>query len=95
MKPRIVVDASAPAAVMFAEPEMVLVQQRLQGVEFLAPALLRYEVTNITLTKMRRRPDRIDAYRKTHENFMRLEINLADVDCSAVLALAQKRKLTA
>jgi predicted nucleic acid-binding protein len=91
----IVVDASAFLAVTFGEPEGRNVEEHLKGRRFIAPTLLLYEIANVTLVKMRRHPDRSDAYREAFDAFLKLAIDFAVVDFSAVFMLAQRRNLTA
>ncbi len=51
-----VVDASAIAAVMFFEPRRGEVEMLLSGADLYAPALIRYELANVCLKKIRQRP---------------------------------------
>ncbi|MBI3275717.1 MAG: type II toxin-antitoxin system VapC family toxin [Methylocystis sp.] len=44
---------------------------------------------------MRRHPDQARQFLKAHENFRQAEIKFLDVDFAVVLALAQRRGLTA
>ena len=53
---RVVVDASALAALVFQEPEGDAVRQRLDGAAVFAPALLRFELMNTAWKKVRRQP---------------------------------------
>ena len=53
---RLVVDASALAALVFQEPEGDAVRQRLDGAMVFAPELLRYELANTAWKKIRRQP---------------------------------------
>ena len=53
---RVVVDASALAAVAFQEPGSESIRDRLEGATVFAPALLRYELVNTALKKARQRP---------------------------------------
>jgi uncharacterized protein with PIN domain len=49
-----VVDASALAALLFAEPEADSIARRLEGARLVAPSLVDFELANVCLTKMRR-----------------------------------------
>jgi predicted nucleic acid-binding protein len=49
---RIVVDASALAALVFQEPEGDAMRLRLDGAEVFAPELLRYELANTAWKKV-------------------------------------------
>ena len=53
---RVVVDASALAALMFREPGSEAIADRLRGAAICAPELLRFEIANIALKKARRDP---------------------------------------
>ena len=53
---RIVVDASALAAVAFREPAGDAVARRLEGATVCAPTLLKFEMANIAWKKARRQP---------------------------------------
>jgi predicted nucleic acid-binding protein len=53
---RVVVDASALAAVVFQEPEGAAIRERLEGTVVYAPSLLKYELASTALKKARRQP---------------------------------------
>ena len=53
---RIVVDASAMAALVFEEPEGEALARRLEGAALFAPMLLRFELANTAWKKCRRQP---------------------------------------
>jgi predicted nucleic acid-binding protein len=53
---RLVVDASALAAVAFQEAEGPAIRDRLDGAQLFAPTLLRFELINTALKKVRRHP---------------------------------------
>ena len=53
---RLVVDASALAALVFQEPEGDAIRLRLDGAEVFAPELLRFELANTAWKKVRRQP---------------------------------------
>jgi predicted nucleic acid-binding protein len=53
---RLVVDASALAALVFQEPEGDAMRRRLDGAEVFAPQLLRYELANTAWKKVTRQP---------------------------------------
>lgn len=53
---RIVVDASALAAMVFAEPEGGAVASRLEGAAVFAPTLLQFELANTAWKKCQRQP---------------------------------------
>jgi uncharacterized protein with PIN domain len=58
-----VVDASAIAAVLFGEPDADAVAQRLAEAQLVAPSLLRFELANVCLTKIRKHPAQRDSLR--------------------------------
>jgi predicted nucleic acid-binding protein len=53
---RVVVDASALAALVFNEPGAEAVARRLEGAHVHAPTLLPYELANVAWKKARRNP---------------------------------------
>lgn len=55
---RVVVDASAVAAVAFQEPGFENIAARLEGATVCAPNLLEFELANVAVTKARRTPAR-------------------------------------
>jgi hypothetical protein len=46
--------ACALLAILFSEPERAAVARRLEGARLVAPSLLRFEIVNVCLTKIRR-----------------------------------------
>jgi len=62
---RLVVDASARAALVFEESQGDAVRQRLDGATVFVPELLRFELANTAWKKVRRQPPRRS--RGTHE----------------------------
>ncbi|MET0216277.1 MAG: type II toxin-antitoxin system VapC family toxin [Vicinamibacterales bacterium] len=94
---RIVVDASALAALIFQEPESEAIKDRLAGATVFAPALLRYELTNTALKKVRRQP--LDAVKILTALAIALDDRTGlvwqDVDARDVALLAQAAELTA
>lgn len=53
---RVVIDASAFAALVFQEPAGAAVKDRLNGATVFAPTLLQYELTNVAWKKAKRQP---------------------------------------
>ena len=53
---RVVVDASALAALVFHEPAGEAIRDRLEGATVFAPTLLKYELANTAWKKARRQP---------------------------------------
>jgi predicted nucleic acid-binding protein len=90
-----VVDASALAALLFAEPEAETIAKRLADARLAAPSLLDFELTNVCLTKMRRQPSDREAIRAAFSLLHRLRVETVAVDHPAVLNLAEATGLTA
>ena len=90
-----VVDASALAAILFAEPEAEAIAERLKGARLAAPSLLEYELANVCLTKIRRQPSQREALRAAFRLVQRLKVETVAVDHAAVLDLAEATGLTA
>lgn len=90
-----VVDASAVAAVLFSEPEAGIVAPRMSGVKLVAPTLLEFELAHVCLKKLRRYPPFREKWRTAHRLRTELHIQHMDIDCDAVLELAETSGLTA
>ena len=90
-----VVDASALAAILFAEPEAEAIAARLTGARLAAPPLVDYELANVCLTKIRRQPSQREALRAAFHLAHRLKVETVAVDHSAMLDLAEATGLTA
>jgi predicted nucleic acid-binding protein len=90
-----VVDASALAAILFAEPEAEAMADRLMGARLAAPSLLDYELANVCLTKIRRQPNQREALRAAFRLVHRLKVETVAVDRDAMLDLAEATGLTA
>ena len=94
---RVVVDASAMAAVVFQEPAFEDVVRELEGATVYAPTLLKFELANVAVIKARRHPTR------AAQIFTALALALddgsdlvwRDVDASDVALLAVATKTTA
>jgi predicted nucleic acid-binding protein len=90
-----VVDASAVAAILFAEPEAEAIVERLTGAQLAAPSLLDYELANVCLTKIRRQPSQRAVLRAALRLAQRLKVETVAVDHAAMLDLAEATGLTA
>ena len=94
---RIVVDASALAALVFDESEGDAVRQRLDGAAVFAPELLRFELANTAWKKVRRQP--ADAAKILTALSMALDdrsgLIWQDVDARDVVLLAHATGVTA
>jgi predicted nucleic acid-binding protein len=91
----VVVDASALAAIIFGEPEGPGLADHLAGETLLAPTLLDYELTNLTLTKARRRPGDVGELLLVLEQALNLPISRLAVPGVEVFTLAASTGLTA
>jgi predicted nucleic acid-binding protein len=91
---KIVVDASALAAVLFGEPEAPKVAARLGDSALLAPTLFSYEVANICWKKLRRHPEKRAALLEAYSFLGRMEIEEIEVPTPEVLLLADRENLT-
>jgi predicted nucleic acid-binding protein len=87
------VDASALAALLFAEPEAIA--EWLEGARLAAPSLLDFELANVCLIKIRRQPSRREALRAAFRLAHRLRVETIAVDHAATLDLAEATGLTA
>jgi len=92
--PAKVVDASAVAAVLFAEPDGEAVAGRLGADVLVAPRLLEYELGNTCLKKCRRAPALAAELRASLQALASWNLQLHDVDPAGVLALAARHDLT-
>jgi predicted nucleic acid-binding protein len=90
-----VVDASAVAALIFAEREADEIAAAIRDHHRLAPALLEFELANVCWKKCRRDPGHRAALTRAFGLFGRLDIEVVSVDRDAVLALALETGLTA
>lgn len=90
-----VIDASALAAMAFAEPAAPAVVAETEGEQLVAPELLPFELTNIALNKILSRPDAIDTIEAQLAGGLAMSVILVNVDFAAVFRLAAAVKLTA
>lgn len=89
-----VVDASALAALLFAEPDAEEVANHIRGHSLASPALLPFEVGSVCLKKMRRHPSRKSSLLAAYSLLSRMEIAETEVNGSEVVELAEKKDLT-
>lgn len=94
---RVVVDASAMAAVVFQEPGFETVAARFDGAALFAPDLLKIELANVALIKARRNPAEAPGIFAALETAIdrRTGISWRDVDTVDVTLLAFMTGLTA
>jgi predicted nucleic acid-binding protein len=94
LRPPVVVDCSALAAMLFAEPEAeaaaaMLVERRLH-----APSLLPYEIANVARGKLRSGAQ-ADAVQAALGEFAELRIEIHPAPARQLLALASQYSLSA
>jgi len=92
---RVVVDASAIAAVLFLEPEGATIAAHCEGETLLAPQLLDYELANVVRTRLLKRPDDEFAARALSHVLPALMIKRVTAPPADVLALSLRTGLTA
>jgi predicted nucleic acid-binding protein len=85
-----VVDASAFAALLFAEPEADTIAERLEGARLAAPSLLDFELASVCMIKIRRQPNQREALRAAFRLAHRLRVETVAVDHTATLDLAER-----
>jgi len=94
-RPRIVADATVLAATLFGEDEYPQAVALLRGRALAAPHLVDYEIANVALNKLRRGRVPKDAVAAALDGFAALAIERHAVDPVAVVAVAQRWRLTA
>lgn len=91
-----VIGASALAAIIFEGAEAEHVLSRVQGYELIAPALLRFELANTCVKKVRREPAAArEMMISQHSHALRLPIQEHGVKMDEVVALAERLNLSA
>lgn len=89
-----VVDASALAALVFAEPEADKMAQAMAGAKLIAPSLLPYELASVCLKKIHRSPQKVKLLKTAFHMAEKLAIENAAVEMGAVIDLARATNLT-
>lgn len=89
-----VIDASALAAILYAEPEADAVAGLAGEAMLAAPALIEYELGNVCWKKIRRHPGQIKALRAAFRAMSDMQLQLHDVEPGGVLALAESAGIT-
>ena len=90
-----VVDASALGALVFGEPAAAAIAARLGRSPLTAPALIRYELANVCLKKMKAHPSLEGKLLEAFELGSRIAMQLTDVDHVETIQLAQSTGLSA
>lgn len=94
-RPRMVVDATVVAAVIFGEAEQQHAVALLQGRALAAPHLLDYEMASVALKKLRRERLAEKAVAAALEAYAALILERYPIGAGPVLSLAQRYSLTA
>jgi predicted nucleic acid-binding protein len=89
-----VIDASALAALVFAEDAGHEIVLQVRDCDLVAPALLDFELANVCISKIRRSPNDSARLMTAYRTRWTMTIETMDVDHVAVLALAQRTGLT-
>jgi predicted nucleic acid-binding protein len=89
-----VIDASALAAILFAEPDADTVAAAAGDALLAAPALVEYELGNTCWKKCRRYPQQAIALRAAFLMLGEMNLSIHDVDAAAVLSLAESTHIT-
>ena len=91
----LVVDASAIAAVLFAEPDGQTILAHVEGESMIAPQLIDFELANASLRKMRRAPAEGAAILIMLEGLRTLNIKRMPVPATEAATLAARTGLSA
>ncbi len=89
-----VIDASALAAILFAEPDADTILKKIEGTTLSAPSLLSYELSNVCLQKTRRYPSQRTALLQGLNLLMQMQITYHEVHPIEIVVLAEERALT-
>ena len=89
-----VADASAIAAILFLEPGYEAVEQALSGCELYAPTLIRFELANVCLKKIKTRAAERDELLKAFASFTDFGVREMDVDFAQAVQLAEASRLS-
>lgn len=90
-----VADASAVAAVLFAEDGAMTIAETLRGHTLHVPRLLEFELTNVACKRGRRFPQRAQEFEEALEDLARWPLQFRPIDRRAVLRIAWATGLTA
>ena len=90
-----VVDASALGALVFGEPAAAAIAARLGRSPLAAPSLIRYELANVCLKKIKAHPSLEGKLLEAFELGSRIAMQLTDVDHGEAIQLARSAGLSA
>jgi predicted nucleic acid-binding protein len=91
----VVVDASVIGAIVFGEPDADTLRVHLQRQTLIAPALIDFELANLTVKKMRRHPELAATALALLGVALRTPITRVQIASVEVAALAAQTGLTA
>jgi predicted nucleic acid-binding protein len=89
------VDASALAAILFAEPGADEVAARLDDAVLAAPHLLPFELASVCRKKAALHPEQAPAFYRILDRLRALDLRLLTVDTAAVAELATQAGISA
>lgn len=89
-----VIDASALAAFLFAEPEADRVLAQIEGHVLAAPKLLPFEMASVCLKKLRRYPKKRNTLLAAHALLDQMAIEQVDVPLGEAILLAEQKTVT-
>ena len=89
-----VVDASALGALVFGEPKAQRISNALSDEPMVAPALIWFELASICLKKITTYPSQKTLILEVFDLARKLNIEIIEVDHSAVIELAEDTGLT-
>lgn len=92
--PARVVDASVLGSVVFQEPRAQEADDLIRDAALEAPQLLQYELTHIAQKKSLQYPDQREAFQRSLEAALSMDIRWREVDHIRVLELALRTGLT-
>lgn len=90
-----VVDASVLGATFFIDHRYQEAERLIAGADLFAPTLLNYEMANIAVKRIELFPQRQELILESLQTFLRLNVQLRDVDYRQVVELAALTGLTA
>lgn len=94
-KPPVVVDSNVIAAIVFDEAEQEEARTTLAGKQPVAPDLLRFEIANVGMNRLRQGKCRLDEALEGLKHFDDLAIEFAGIVLAPVLRMAARYKLSA
>lgn len=93
-RPPAVTDSSLIAAIVYLEPTRAELLGALAGMQPVAPDLLRYEIVNVGMNKIRRKECDLDAALNALARFEEIAIDLLTAPLAPVLRLAERYRLS-